>query len=240
MASLHQVLATGGHVTADDSCIRCLFPESRLALSTSLYNGGYHLVSGVFNHHMALFVDSERDLPGGSLSAYLANVAASYQMIPAQTTGLITAAKMNCMAYAQRSCRDLTIEVITTAGTRNNAARAGDPASYYEDNGQYQPIAGTINIIALINAAVPEGPLAKAVMTITEAKSAALAEAAIPSCFSGQVATGTGTDGVIVVSTPTAALHCVDTGTHAKLGELLSQAVNQTVKKSLSLAGDIW
>lgn len=234
-----QPLLTGGQLAADASCIRCVFPNRRLALSTSLYNGGYHLVSGVFNHHLDLFVDSEHDLPGGSLAAYLADVAVKYQMIPAQTSGLITAAAMNCMAYAALSYRGLSVEVITTAGTKNNAARAGDPACYYEDNGEYQLIAGTINIIALINAVVPEGPLAKAIVTITEAKAAALADLNIPSCYSAQVATGTGTDGVIVVSNPAAALTCVDTGTQAKLGELLSQAVDQTLKKSVALAGDI-
>lgn len=239
MDIIHKPLSTGGRLTADSSGIRCFFPERRLALSTSLFNGGYRLVEGIFNHHLSFYVDTEQELPGGSLNAYMEQVARQYQLVPALTTGLITAAKMSSMAHGALSYKDLTVEAITTAGTSHNAVRAGEPACYYEENGQYHPIAGTINIMVIVNAAIPEGSLAKAIITVTEAKTAALTELGVPSCYTAQTATGTGTDGVIIVASPDADLRCADTGTHSKLGELLARVVGETVKKSLTLAGDV-
>ncbi|NLL02618.1 MAG: adenosylcobinamide amidohydrolase, partial [Mollicutes bacterium] len=154
-------------------------------------------------------------------------------------TGLLTSARMNCRAYSISTFNDLIVEVVATAGVDKNAARAGDAGCYFENNGNYQPIGGTINILAFTNIKMPYGSMAKALLSITEAKTAALQELAIASPLTQKPATGTGTDGVILVCNQDSPLICRDTGTQSKLGELFCTAVKTAVKQSLALECDI-
>lgn len=234
-----QVLATGGSFTVDESSIVCRFDAGREVLSTSAYNGGLGVVDGIFNHRLALFVETERDLPGGSAGEYLARAATAAGFRRDRATGLLTNARMSCHGYGCARYRELTVEALATAGVDSNAARAGDPACYYEYGGDYQAVGGTVNILAMVNASLPPGTLAKALITITEAKAALLQELAVVSPLSGNPATGTGTDGVIIAGNSGAALVCTDAGTHAKLGELLCAATRQAVRQALELECEI-
>lgn len=230
-----QLLKTGGTLCADDQSIICRFPAQRLTLSTSLYNGGYLLAEAVFNHRLSLFVNSETDLPGGNLENYLALVADERGLNRDRTTGLLTSAEMHCRGFHALTYKNLTVETVATAGVDQNAARAGDCACYYEDNGRYHPIGGTINILTFTNAKLAYGTLAKALVTITEAKTSVLQELAVKSSCTQGSATGTGTDGVIITSDPASPLLCTDAGTQSKLGELLCLTVRAAVKQALAL-----
>lgn len=226
-------LLTGGKLIQDDECIICTFPKERMALSTSLYNGGYISVEGVFNHKLPMFVKSECDLPGGSLDNYMAEVARSRGLNPRFATGLITSAKMSSIGYYQCNHEGVVVEVVATAGVKGNAARAGEPACYVElSDGSFRPLGGTINIIVLIGANLLPGTMAKCLITVTEAKTAALEELAVTSCYSTGLATGTGTDGAIIVANPYLPT-LTDAGTHSKLGEMIATAVKQSVQQSL-------
>ncbi len=66
--------------------------------------------------------------------------------------------------------KNLEVSAITTAGVRVNASRAGDSASYYEENGEFHFDVGTINIIVLTNVSLEPGTLANGLVTATEAK----------------------------------------------------------------------
>lgn len=230
-----QLLKTGGTLFADEHSIICKFPVPRLTLSTSLYNGGYLMAEAVFNHRLSLFVNSEADLPGGNLENYLALVAADRKLNRDCTTGLLTSAEMHCRGYQALSYQNLTVETLATAGVDQNAARAGEPACYFEDNGRYHPVGGTINILAFTNAKLAHGTMAKALVTITEAKTATLQELAVQSCCNQGSATGTGTDGIIFATDPSSTLACTDAGTQSKLGELLSRTVKSAIKQALAL-----
>lgn len=230
-----QLLKTGGILKADAQSIICRFPAPRLALSTSLYNGGYLMAEAIFNHRLNLFVNSETDLPGGNLGNYLALVATEHHLKRDCATGLLTSAEMHCRGYYALTYKNLTVEIVATAGVDQNAARAGDPACYYEDNGRYHPIGGTINILAFTNANLAYGTMAKALLSITEAKTAVLQELAISSVCTHTSATGTGTDGVIFACDTASPLLCTDAGTQSKLGELLCLTVKAAVKQSLAL-----
>ena len=65
---------------------------------------------------------------------------------------------------------------IITAGIEVNGGRAGDPASYFQESGKIERIGGTINTILLIGADLPERTMVRALITSTEAKTAALQE----------------------------------------------------------------
>jgi adenosylcobinamide amidohydrolase len=227
-------LETGGVMTADDNAIVCRFSRPRLVLSSSAYNGGYLMADGVFNHRLSFFVDSEAELPGGSQEEYLAMVAADMGFIAGNATGLLPNARMNCQGYSAERYRELIVEVVATAGVEANAARAGDPACYYEHEGGYRQVGGTINIFAFTNVSLPHGTMAKAMISITEAKAAALQELAVMSPMTLNPATGTGTDGVIIACDPAAAFIRRDAGTQSELGELFCRAAGTAVRQALA------
>lgn len=211
------------------------FPRPRRTCSTSGLNGGIgEGMLAVFNQTCPP-VDTAADLPGGSVPAYLARIAAQRGLDPRRTTGLLTAAKQENGAVSCLSFRSLTVLAVATGGVDHNGGRPGDPAAYYEENGQFYLFPGTINIMLAVNASLPPPAMLKAVITASEAKSGALLELLAPSCYSAELATGSGTDGIIIAADPEAKLVLTDAGHHAKLGELIGLTVREVVKKALAL-----
>ena len=99
---------------------------------------------------------------------------------------------------------------------------------------------GTINIIVIVNRALSSGALAKTAVIITEAKSAALAELAIPSKQSRHLATGTGTDQFAIASPLNSSLKEIDSASgHLKYGELVGDAVREAVIQGISLQNSL-
>ena len=105
-----------------------------------------------------------------------------------------TAANMNYAAMVIQEDRGLEVTAVVTAGVQGNAVCAGDPAGWREGEDGWEKTNGTINTMLLINQPVTESALAGAVVTMTEAKSTALQRLAVRSSYSGDLATGTGTD----------------------------------------------
>lgn len=228
--------STGGETLwREEDTLVLEFSRPRRTCSTSPLNGG--IVEGmlaVFNQTCPP-VDRAVDLPGGSVEAYLAWIATKRGLDPRKVTGLVTAASQRNAAVSCLSFRDLRVLAVATGGVDHNGGRPGDPASYYEENGQFFLFPGTINILLVVNACLPALALVKAVITATEAKSAALLELLAPSCYSAELATGSGTDGIIVAADPAAELVLTDAGHHSKLGELIGLTVREAVKKALAL-----
>jgi len=95
----------------------------------------------------------------------------------------------------------------------------------------YEP--GTINILILTNMRLTPRARTRAIITATEAKTAAMQDLDIRSVFSPEKsqATGTGTDEVLVVEGRGTWLD--DAGGHCKLGELIAKAVHEGVKEAV-------
>lgn len=211
------------------------FSKERKICSTSPLNGG--LVKGIkaiFNQTTPK-VETALELPGGSLEAYLAYIANQRGFNVAQASGLLTAANQRNVAFSSLNFRELEVLAVATAGVDYNGGQAGDPASYYETNGQFKIFQGTINVLLSINAHLSPSAMLRGIMTATEAKSGALLELLAPSCYSKEIATGSGTDGVILATDPSSKLHLTDGGPHSKLGELIGLAVKQAIKEALAL-----
>jgi len=150
------------------------------------------------------------------------------------TAELSTAANMDYVALWDASYEDAQVTVAVTAGVEGNAGRAGDPAQWHEGVDGYLPTKpGTINIILLCHQSLSPGALARAVITLTEAKSAALADLAIPSRYSTHLATGTGTDQFAIACPVEDPQRFHWSGHHAKLGEIIGQAVHHAVLEAL-------
>ena len=143
---------------------------------------------------------------------------------------MATAANMDNLAVVTKEFKPLTVTVLATGGAKSNAIRTGvDESSHIEGE---EP-KGTINIVLLTNAVLTDGAMARAIITMTEAKTAALEDLKVPSSYTKSVqATGTGTDSVIIVSgvTGPAATY---TGGHSKIGELIGKATYEAVVEAL-------
>jgi adenosylcobinamide hydrolase len=151
---------------------------------------------------------------------------------PARTSGIGTAADMKNAAVVSAKYEELSVAAVVTGGIERNAGRVGDPASYYKPE-KIEMRPGTINIMLFIDCNMPAGTLARALVTCTEAKSAAIQELLEGSCYSTGIATGSGTDQTIIVANTDSKLYLDDAGKHAKLGELIGTVVKQAVKEAL-------
>ncbi|WP_321504560.1 adenosylcobinamide amidohydrolase [uncultured Methanoregula sp.] len=212
------------------------FPGPRNVLSTSWMNGGYREdLKAVFNHQISLEACEVCHAGDGSVQQYLNGVARNIGLDPKTATGLITRAEMKNTAIVVESFRELTITAIVTAGIARNGGRAGDPASYYENGNSVEPVGGTINTILLIGADLPEYAMTRAVMTATEAKAAALQQLMARSIYSTGIATGSGTDMIVIVADPGSSRHLSNAGKHSKLGELIGRAAIKATIAALEM-----
>lgn len=152
-----------------------------------------------------------------------------YQVLnlPAKKSSfLFTGADMDNLALSKAKFREMEIIALVTAGVRSNALRMStDTGNYYEP--------GTINMIILTNMQLSPRAMTRAIISATEAKSAALADLDIRSSATPLLhqATGTGTDNIIVVQGIGARID--NSGGHSKMGELIARTVYQGVVQAI-------
>ena len=224
-------LTTGDVAYRYDKSIVLVFSGSRKVLSTSLYNGGYHEdFEAVFNRDMTQGSGMPCESFAPTYVESMKIVAERLGLAPELTSGMGTAAHMENASIVSRSYKELTVTAIVTGGVETNGGRVGDPASYYKTA---EKKCGTINIMLVIDADLPPGILARALVTCTEAKTAALQELMAPSRYSTGLTTGSGTDQTIVVANSESPLFFEGAGKHSKLGELIGLAVMAAVKEAL-------
>jgi len=147
-----------------------------------------------------------------------------------------TAANMNYATVVQRGDEDVTVTAIVTAGVQGNAACAGDPTTWREtpDGCRETTLqSGTINTQLLLDCSVTDGALARAVVTMTEAKTAALQRLAVRSRYSMDGATGTTTDQFCVAAPVHLAAPHHFTSTGTKLGECIGVAVRDATLEAV-------
>ena len=245
-------LSGGDEVHRFDRCIVVSFSGKRKVLSTAPFNGGYREdLTAALNHDgnygRGCAVQMKADTYGEHMQVTLREIG-----LPEETTaGLETAAQMENASIITETFRDLSVTAIVTGGIEASGGRAGDPADWYEYNrhqeakdeaapagtdghaSESMPKPGTINMILHIGADLYEGTMARALVTATEAKTAALQELLAPGVNSRGIATGSGTDGTIIIANAEADLYLTDAGKFSKLGELIGKAVNKAVKEAL-------
>ena len=206
------------------------FGVNRNGISTSQLNGGTNKsYQSVFNQHLS---QNEIDyLETHNVKDYLINKCEELNIDFNFSTGLLTLARVENTSIVFKSEHNIDVIAITTAGVRTNASRAGDNASYWEENGEFH--FGTINIILLTNVKLDEFALSDAFMTACEAKTVALTNLKISSQYSNGYATGTGTDGVCIFSNLDSDNTLTNAGKHSKLGELIAKAVIESTTKAI-------
>ncbi len=229
-------LSTGDHAYRYYKSIVILFDAPRKVLSTSILNGGYREdLTSIFNHDCNPGAGMACTLRAPTYEEHMRLVAQEIGLNEDKTSGIATAASMDNVAIGVETYENLTVTAIVTGGVEVNGGRVGDPATYYQPINKEPYKLGTINIILVIDADLPPGILARALVTCTEAKTAALQELMAGSNYSTGLATGSGTDSTIVVANPASPLYFEGAGKHSKLGELIGRAVKAAVKEALCL-----
>ncbi|MCP4117730.1 MAG: adenosylcobinamide amidohydrolase [Desulfobacteraceae bacterium] len=224
-----------------------IFKQPHRVISTCSINGGLRDDLGVLlNHQSCESCNHQRAFTKKFISEpeeYHKAICLEENLDPGACASLGTAANMNYAAVEKMSFKDLTVVAVSTGGVEGNAGRAGDPAHYYESRGAFkheddldrQPVPGTINIMLFINRTLTRGAMVRAIVTATEAKSAALQELAVNSRYSNAIATGTGTDQIGIASLLGDEIPLTSSGKHTKLGELIGRTVKKSVMKTLAL-----
>jgi adenosylcobinamide amidohydrolase len=214
--------------------------EAHRVLSTSARNGGQvdhvrHLV----NHQSCegtAHVERYRAIHESGLEAYDEGVCAELLLPPDATAVMGTAANMSYAVVASERDGPLEVTAAVTAGVQTNAACAGDPAGWREGTAGMERVPatpGTINTILHVGAPLTAGALARAVVTMTEGKTAALQRLAVPSCASADLATGTGTDQYCLAAPVSGAHTFTSASPHVKLGELIGLAARRATQEAI-------
>jgi adenosylcobinamide amidohydrolase len=225
--------------------------ERHLVLSTSVVNGGQtEHVRFLVNHQScegAGHHDLHRVITEIGYPAYHARVCADASVPPEATAMMGTAANMHYAAVISEADDEVEVAAVVTAGVEGNATCAGDPARWRETDAGMEKVtsperaqrvegpmfAGTINTILLINRPLTPAALTRAVITMTEGKSAGLRRLAVPSRQSMDLATGTGTDQFCIAAPSRGDGTRSSTSPHVKLGELIGRAARRATEEAL-------
>lgn len=216
------------------------FNGKRNVLSTGPNNGGFTTdLSAVFNNDANPGDGMEVKMRADTYREHMDILAKEdLGLDPSSCSGLMTVASMDNAAISTLSYDDFSVTAITTAGVRSNGGRIGDPASWHEKSESSfedtTPV-GTINILLYIDANLSKEAMASALVSCTEAKVAAMQELLIASRYSCGIATGTGTDGTIIISNAESKTRLTNAGKHSKLGELIGRTVISSIKEALKL-----
>jgi len=196
-------------------------PEVYQVLSWAPFNGGPRRAAAIVNHQIVPGERAATERPRPYLQALVRRLGLEPRMAVAMMTGV----DIRKAAYARVRRGDLIVGAWFTAGC-SNALRIGDPATA----GKARP--GTINMALVIDQPLSRCAMAEALAMATEARVAAVHEAAIASTRTGQLATGTGTD-CIVIAAPIGGPALDYCGKHTLVGELIGKAAMRSCTLAL-------
>jgi adenosylcobinamide amidohydrolase len=184
--------------------------------------GGFSRARIVANHQVS---QDDRGATEAPLQ-YLRRTIRHLAIDPRGVVAMMTGANVSRAAYAFVGRGSLVAAAWCTAGC-TNALRVGDRATF----GSAAP--GTINLIVAVNEPFEDRALAEAVQITTEARVVAVQGAGVASKKSGKLATGTGTD-CLVVATPVGKAAHRYCGKHTVAGELIGRAVLASCARALA------
>ena len=200
-----------------------VFRENQV-LSSAPWNGGFkENVGMIANHTVAPDFNCDVD----QCRSYITDHVINPHRMPEKSVIMLTAVPQQNMAYGY--CDEyVPIACWVTAGV-SNAVAVGDPARWRE-----KQEVGTINIVLLIDAELVPSALVNAFMLVTEAKVKACYDLGIKSRESEEIATGTGTDCVVVASKKVWRDQFCFTGTHTVFGERIGKMILGTIKSAIN------
>ena len=196
-------------------------------LSSAVLNGGFTKANGIICIHVPEDRDEEiHNNPENLLKRTVVKLG----LDPEKVVGLMTAADLRKVEVFDQRNQETTLTAFVTAGV-GCSATAGEATVSKRDSPNIKKV-GTINIILLVDGNLIESCMVDAVKTVTEAKTVAMRELDVRSRFSGDLASGTVTDTVVVACTKQGK-PVKYAGTATVLGEMIGKAVKESVKKAI-------
>jgi adenosylcobinamide amidohydrolase len=194
--------------------------ELHRVLSWASLGGGARYADVIINHQVRMDDRTAVEQP----RKYLRRLAKLLRLNSGTVAAMMTAANVRKTGYAIAQRGELAVGAWCTAEC-SNALRIGDPATALS-----APC--TINLAVVMNQRLSGPAMVEALAMATEARVAAVQEAGILSTRTNRLATGTGTDCIIVASSSHGHSHqyC---GKHTLVGELIGKAAFRSCAKAL-------
>jgi iron complex transport system ATP-binding protein len=197
-------------------------------ISSAIFNGGSNQVKAVLNVGVP---EGYSDLSLHLDPLELITSSAAKVGLTKDYLAMVTAAKIKNYSLISKKSESFSVHVAATAGCSHGESSG--------DEMDVQEIAGTINIIVLIDGNPTESCMVAALITATEAKSAVLRDFDVRSRYTGDSATGSITDSVTVASTSSGKTLSLG-GPASKLGKLVGYCTRQAVTQALLKQEPIW
>jgi len=225
----YSLTAKGTRLLLHENVLAVLSDTPLTTVSSAFHNGG-----GTKTTRAILNVEKPKDVNDLLLhtdpDAVIVNSSKKINLKKQDFVGMITAACVHNFALASKRKGNLGVSVVATA-----ADDEGNTCNYAESAGEditTKNVGGTINIIVLIDGNPVDSCLVSSVITATEAKTAAMMELDIRSRYSGQLATGTITDAIVVARTGNGE-PLVYAGPASEMGQLVGYCTRKAVKEAI-------
>lgn len=139
--------------------------------------------------------------------------------------GLLTSRRLDAYVDVAHSHHGLNARCIATVGL-GNALRAGDAPV------PIKPI-GTINVLCHVSTPLSDHALLEGLALMSEAKALTIREANVPSFATGEAASGTGTDCLVIASPLSTRRDANQTyaGKHTNIGYLIGHVVREAIAR---------
>lgn len=191
-------------------------PETRRVLSWSLNRPGFTEARRIVWREVRN-ADLPRTLDAGVwLSSELADAGL------ADCVCLVTSRDIGSYAAASISVEDAKVDVVATVGL-SNAERIGARRAPLD-------VVGTVNIAASTTTPLSDGAMLEAMTLVAEVRTLAVLEAGL-SLETG-LATGTGTDCIVIMAPRGAAAHA---GKHTAVGEAVGRATLEAMRQGVEV-----
>lgn len=220
--SVQEDIDIGEHLLEQRDDYLAIRPPAPLkSLSSGVIGAGWGWRSAFVNRH----VDQNYNMDNfeEEAAAYFREIGFDLH----ETVGMMTAVKMEDAAWRKETQEDVSVFVVATAGV-GNAVDVTQPRRSWKE--KLTP--GTINIWVFVNGKLSEEAFVQGLMTATEAKVKALADAGVQDAETGTIATGTSTDSLLVAATQRGAYQQF-AGSITPLGIAIGRAVYEAVTESL-------
>ncbi|QPJ65751.1 MAG: adenosylcobinamide amidohydrolase [Candidatus Nitrohelix vancouverensis] len=205
-----------------DKALVVRLPEAWPVISWAPFNGGSRRASTLVNKQIES-VDPEK------IDSLFRESARSLDVLPDEMVGLLTAADVGKYKVSMIELDGLWVLAAITLGL-DNARTVGEA---HEPDQRKRRSPGTINTLLLCNALPNEAGRLEALHMVAMAKTYALMQHGVKCKHSGQPATGTGTDCIVIAASGEKPVdYC---GMHTPLGELIGRTVATAMNAHLSV-----
>ena len=193
------------------------FPRVHRTLSWAVCGGGLGLTRAVVWRYTELGELGPSVDPAELLAQSLARHGLE------RAVGMMTARALETFDCVTKQEDGMAARAVATVGL-GNAVAVGDPPG---------PLSvGTINVLVQLSHALDEAGLAEALGVATEARTAAVLDGRVPSRRSNELASGTGTD-CVVVAAPEMGEVTRWCGKHTLAGSLIGSVVREAVGRGV-------